>query len=169
VYAGHAAIATLVKGVRPRIAIAFLLPVAFAPDWIEWLFDLFGRHNREISHSLISVGVGATVVALVYLMITRARVDAMAVWLTYASHWPADYFTGLKPTWPGGPMVGLFLYRHPLRDAAVESLIVVACWFVYRRSLPREARGRALGLLVPAGLIAMHLAFVATSNPALRK
>src|SRR4051812_11176780 len=33
VYAGHAALAMFAKGVRPRISLALLVPVAFAPDW----------------------------------------------------------------------------------------------------------------------------------------
>lgn len=168
-YAGHAALATLAKGVRPRIPLALLIPVAFAPDWIEWLLGAVDRHNRELSHSLVSIGIGATVVAIVYLLVTRAGVDAMTVWLTYVSHWPADFITGQKPTWPGGPIVGLFLYRHQAIDGIIECTVVLLCWLVYRRSLPVESRSRALGLLIPVGLIAMHMAFLATSNPALRK
>jgi membrane-bound metal-dependent hydrolase YbcI (DUF457 family) len=168
-YAGHAALATLAKGARPRIPIALLVPVAFAPDWIEWFFDAAGNRNREISHSLISVGIGATLVALIYFLATRIRVDAVAVWLTYVSHWPADFITGLKPTWPGGPWVGLFLYSRPVLDTVVESLVVLVCWLIYRRSLPDEARNRSVGLLIPLGLIVMQMAFLATMVPALRR
>jgi hypothetical protein len=159
----------LAKSARPRIPMALLVPVAFAPDWIEWFFDPTGHRNREISHSLVSIGIGATIVAFGYLLATGDRVSAGVVWLTYASHWPADFITGLKPTWPGGPMVGLFLYGHPIADTIVESLIVMACWLVYRASLPLASRNRAVGFLVPIGLIAMQIAFFATTVPALRK
>jgi hypothetical protein len=168
-YAGHAALATLAKGARPRIPIALLVPVAFAPDWLEWFFDAVGHRNRALSHSLVSVGIGATIVAFIYFLVTRARIDAMAVWLTYVSHWPADFITGLKPTWPGGPTVGLLLYSRPVLDTVVESFVVLGCWLVYRRSLPIEARNRRVGLLVPLGLIAMQIAFLATMVPALRR
>ena len=168
-YAGHAALATLAKGARPRVPIGLLVPVAFAPDWIQWVFDAMGRGNREISHSLVSVAIGATLVALLYLLATRQRVDAAAVWLTYASHWPADYITGLKPTWPGGPTVGLHLYTRPYLEFCVEAVVIIVCWFVYRRSLPVAARHRAVGLLIPIGLISMQIAFLAVSNPSLRK
>ena len=60
---------------------ALLVPVAFAPDWIEWFFDPTGHRNREISHSLVSVGIGATIVALGYFLTTRSRIDAAVVWL----------------------------------------------------------------------------------------
>jgi membrane-bound metal-dependent hydrolase YbcI (DUF457 family) len=149
--------------------VALLVPVAFAPDWIEWVLDWLGRHNRALSHSLVAVGIGATLVAIIYYLRTRARADAAAVWLTYASHWPADFITGLKPTWPGGPTVGLYLYAHPHLEAAMECVVIVLCWLFYRKSLPAVARTRAVGLLVPLGLIAMQLAFLATTDPRLRR
>jgi membrane-bound metal-dependent hydrolase YbcI (DUF457 family) len=161
VFAGHAALALLVKAKRPRVPLALLVPVAFAPDCIELAADLLGHQNREISHSLMSVGIGATIVALAYWLATRAAGDAVAVWLTYVSHWPADYLTGLKPTWPGGPMVGRLLYTRPVLDAWLECALVVVCWLAYRQSLV-VARRRARLMLVPAGLIALQLAFDVT-------
>jgi membrane-bound metal-dependent hydrolase YbcI (DUF457 family) len=164
VYAGHAAFALVAKARRPGIAIAVLVPIAFAPDWIEWVAGAIGYHDREISHSLVSVGVGATLVALAWWLATRVAADAVAVWLTYASHWPADYITGLKPTWPGGPMVGLLLYTRPTIDMWLESVLVVVCWLAYRQSLPAPVRRRAILVLVPLGLIAMQIGFEATQE-----
>src|SRR5829696_6609090 len=106
-YAGHAALALLAKARRPRVPLALLVPLAFAPDWVEGIAAALGRHNRMISHSLVSVGIGATLFAAIYWLVTRSAADAAAVRLTYVSHWPADFITGIKPTWPGGPMVGL--------------------------------------------------------------
>ena len=157
-FAGHAALALLAKAKRPRVAISLLVPVAFAPDLVELVGDALGHHNREISHSLVSVGIGATVVALVYWLVKRVAADAAVLWLTYVSHWPADYITGLKPTWPTGPMVGLLLYTRPVADACLESALVVVCWLAYRQSLP-TARRRVGLLVVPIALIAMQLAF----------
>ena len=166
-FAGHAALALVAKAARPRIPAALLVPVAFAPDVIEFLFSQIGHRNREISHSLISVAVGASIVALVYLLVSKDRTSAMVLWLTYASHWPADFITGVKPTWPGGPTVGLFLYQRPVADAVLESIMVIVCWLIYRASLPPASRKRVVGLLIPVGLVAMQLAFYAT--PSLRK
>jgi hypothetical protein len=168
VYAGHAALALLAKSRRPRIPLAVLIPVAFAPDWIEWIFSAAGLRNQEISHSLVSIGIGATLVALVYGVSQRDWSGALIVWLTYVSHWAADFFTGLKPTWPGGPTVGLYLYKTPVADAAIEFAVIAVCWFAYRRSLPAPSRQRAMGWLVPLGLVAMHVAFLFATNPALR-
>jgi membrane-bound metal-dependent hydrolase YbcI (DUF457 family) len=144
------------------------VPVAFAPDWIEWIFDVLHHHNRELSHSLISVGVGATVVAALY---GAARPDwsgAVAVWLTYVSHWAADFFTGLKPTWPGGPSVGLYLYGLPFVDVALEFTVIALCWIAYRQSLPAASRRRAMAWLVPVGLAAMHIFFLSATSPVVR-
>ena len=123
---------------------ALLVPVAFAPDWIAWFFDATGHRNREISHSFLSIGIGATIVGLAYLLAARDSKDAMVVWLTYVSHWPADFITGLKPTWPGGPTVGLNLYTRPVVDVIIEFILIALCWLAYRRSLPAVARGRAV-------------------------
>lgn len=164
-YAGHAALALLAKGKRPRIPIAVLVPVAFAPDWIEWVLQGFGIEYRMWSHSLVSVAIGATVLAGLYWLATRAGTDALVVALTYCSHWPADYITGFKPTWPGGPWVGLLLYRNPLTDVVLECALIVACWFVYRASLPAVSRRRAIAFLVPLGLVGMQIGFAAMQSP----
>lgn len=167
-YAGHAALALLAKARRPRVPLALLVPVAFAPDWIEWVFAAFGRRNQELSHSLVSVGIGATLVALIYGASRRDWIGALAVWLTYVSHWAADFFTGLKPTWPGGPTVGLYLYSKPAVDAAIELTVIALCWLAYRASLPALSRQRAVGWLVPLGLVGMHMAFLVATSPVLR-
>ena len=62
-------------------------------------------------------------------------------------------------------MVGLGLYSRPGWDLVVESLLVVVCWLVYRRSLPLESRRRAIGLLIPLGLIGMQVVFEALQRP----
>ena len=164
-YAGHAAIAALLKGKRPRVPIALLVPVAFAPDWIDSFSHVVHRANANISHSLVSVGLGATLCGLLYWLWSKNAADALIVWLAYASHWPADFITGIKPTWPGGPMVGLGLYSWPGWDLIVESLLVVLCWLVYRRSLPGDSRRRAIGWLIPFGLIGMQVVFEALQRP----
>ena len=166
-FAGHAALAMGAKGTRPRIPIALLVPVAFAPDWIEWICTLAGWESRITSHSLVSVFIGASVVAVAYGLFARSALDALVLGLTYVSHWAADFITGDKPTWPGGPNVGLMLYSHPIRDVMLESALIVACWLLYRRSLPPESRRRAIGWLVPIGLIAIQIGFAAIQNPSL--
>jgi len=64
----------------------------------------------------------------------------LIVALVVVSHWALDYFTGIKPTWPGGPIVGMNLYARPLVDFALESATILAGWLLYRRTLPESAR-----------------------------
>jgi len=168
VYAGHAAIALGAKAKRPQVSLALLVPVAFAPDWIEWFFNASGHRNQDISHSLVSIGLGATLVALLYGAARSDWSGAGAVWLTYALHWPADFVTGLKPTWPGGPIVGLYYYSKPGYDLSIEIVVIAACWMAYERSLPAESRRRAIRWLVPWGLIGLQLAFLFATVPGLR-
>ncbi len=105
-----------------------------------------------MSHSLISVAIGATTVALGYWLVTRQRGDAVVLWLLYASHWAADFITGSKPTWPGGPTVGLVLYDRALWDCVLECLVIVGCWSVYRRSFSERAKRSALMVVHAARL-----------------
>jgi hypothetical protein len=165
VYVGHAALAALLKGKRPRVPIALLVPIAFAPDWIDSFSHIVHHPNVIISHSLVSVTIGATLCGLLYGLRSRSAGDGLVVWLAYASHWPADLVTGLKPTWVNGPMVGFGLYAHPIWDFVIESVLVVVCWLVYRRSLPAAARRRSIGWLIPLGLIAMQVVFEALQRP----
>ena len=164
-YAGHAAIATLASGRRPRIPLVWLVPVAFGPDWVEWTLDLLGQPNRALSHSILAVLLGGALAGLAYAARSRRWDDAGVVALTWLSHWPADFITGRKPTWPGGPTVGLMLYDHLGYDAALEALLVFACWLVYRKSLPESSRRSWLVWLMPIGLIAMQAFFRAIQEP----
>src|SRR4051794_33647705 len=112
--AGHTALALLAKRARPSVPLVVLLAAAYGCDVLEITFDVLHRTNRELSHSLVSVVIVASVAAIAYWLARRDGAGALAVWLTYASHWPADFITGVKPTWPGGPDVGLYLYSKPM-------------------------------------------------------
>ena len=169
-YAGHAAIAVLVKTMRPRIPMAVLVPVAFAPDWIEWILQFGPTDARMESHGLISIAIGSAVTAMVYWLWSRSPRDALAIALLYISHWFADLITGLKPTWPGGPPVGLRLYGYPIADVVVESLVILIAAWRYQQLLPRTppARRYLASSLLAGGLIGMQIGFVLIQNPALR-
>jgi hypothetical protein len=166
VYAGHAGIALFATSRRPRVPIALLVPVAFAPDWIQWTLGALDiTQNPSISHSLVSVVIGATVVGGAYWAITRSAAGALVVCLTYLSHWPADFITAVKAIWPNGPEVGLNIYQHPVLDVAVEMLLVLACWIAYRRSLPTDGKAHRAAWLIPVGLVALQIGFIVIQMP----
>jgi hypothetical protein len=158
-FVGHAAFALIVKARRPRPPMVLLLAAAFGPDLVEWGFAAAGYHDRVLSHSIIAVGAGGLIAALAYVALAKAsRGDAVAVAGLWLSHWPADFLTGVKPTWPGGPMAGLNLYTLPAVDLAMESAIVLVAWLVYRNSV--KSRRSRQSLLIPVGLIAAQCVFV---------
>jgi hypothetical protein len=51
-----------------------------------------------------------------------------------------DWITGYKPTWPGGPMIGLRLYDHPIADFIAEGIVIVIGALLYARTLPPRKR-----------------------------
>jgi hypothetical protein len=70
----------------------------------------------------------------------------------------ADYATGLKPTWPGGPWIGLQLYQRPAIDLAVEAIVIVIGWLVYRRSVSDDRRRSPPVTLMLVALLLLQLA-----------
>jgi hypothetical protein len=129
---GHAGVALAAKRATPRVPLWLLLGAAYGPDGVEMVGRAFGHYNTEISHSLVSVAICATIVAGVYAGWTRDLSGAAIVWLTYALHWPADFVTGHKPTWPGGPEVGLDLYKHTKLVWVVDLMTFGCGWLIYR-------------------------------------
>ena len=69
---------------------------------------------------------------------------------------------------PGGPKVGLGLYSHPGWDFVVEGAVIVAAWFVYRRSLAPAVRRSVAVLLLGIGLLALQVGFEAIQTPEIR-
>lgn len=139
---GHAGVAIAAKRFGPRVPLWLLLCAAYAPDIVEVSLWPFGIHNRELSHSLIAVGLGATLLAVLYAAVRGDRRGALCVWWVYLLHWPADFITGTKPTWPGGPTVGLNLYDRPVIVWIVDlSVLIAGSWVYYRSSAaPRPER-----------------------------
>jgi hypothetical protein len=133
---GHAGIALAAKTYAPRVPLWLLIGAGYGPDGVEITFRGLGHYNTELSHSLISVGVCATLLAGLYAAVRRDVAGARLLWLTYALHWPADFVTGHKPTWPGGPIVGLDLYRYFTLVWVVDLAVFGAGWLIYRRSAP---------------------------------
>lgn len=156
-YVGHAAAGIFVKSRRPHLSALVLVVVAYGPDWIQALLGAKLGSERwadTLSHSLPSIVIGAAVGFAITLMITGDWTDAGWVALLYASHWPLDFLTALKPTWIGGPLVGLMLYSYPWLDFFAESAVVVACAWAYGRALTDRPWRSALWM--SSGLIVVH-------------
>ena len=144
-----------------------LVAATYGPDVIEitllallrWAYvpAVFG------SHSMPAVALGAAVVAAAYWMWRRDAAGAALLAATYTSHWAADLFTGrAKPTWGGGPTLGLSLYDHPALDFAVESGLLLAAWLFLWPARERRRTGPAMRVAGPVALLLVQLVFNAS-------
>lgn len=142
-YGGHVGIALAGKGYRSTVPLCLLLLATQLPDWADAAVCAAGiasPPSEMLSHSLPAVAVLSAALALLYFAVARDLAAAALVAAIVVSHAVADYATGLKPTWPGGPHVGLQLYQHPALDFILEAAVIVIGWVIYRRSLPEERK-----------------------------
>lgn len=159
-FAGHLGIAIGAKGVRRDAPLWLLVLAAQACDWVDAAACAAGATVPPAmwSHSLPAAAALAVLFAAIALAVGAGPGAAGAAALVTLSHVVADYLTGSKPTWPGGPMIGLNLYDRPLVDFAVEVLVVWLGWRLYVRSLPDGGRGagRPWAWALLAALVAMQ-------------
>ena len=142
-YVGHVGIALGAHGLRRAAPLWFLILASQLPDWTDAAFCLAGiRPSVQgiLSHSLPAVAILALVAAAAYAAMMRDPAGMLLVAAVVVSHAAGDYLTGIKPTWNGGPMIGLMLYRKPLIDFVLEAAVILGGWFLYRRSLEPERR-----------------------------
>ena len=142
-YGGHVGIALAGKGYRRTIPLWLLIFASQLPDWTDAAVCASGVSSPPVgmlSHSIPAVAVLAAALSLLYYAARRDTKASALVALIVVSHLLADYLTGRKPTWPGGPVIGLQLYHQPAIDFIVESVVILAGWTIYRRSLPAERR-----------------------------
>jgi hypothetical protein len=137
VYTGHVGLALGVRGLRQDVPLWALVLVAQGADWVEIILTPLG--NRELvlvwSHAFPWVAISGAVAGALIWTWTRSRGAAITVCLLYLSHPLADYLTGFKVLWAGGPHVGLILIERPGLDFAIEAAICAAGWGLYLRSL----------------------------------
>ena len=141
-YIGHVGAALGAKRVRRSIGLLVLLVATYAPDWIDTGLCVAGAYNPEgmLSHSIPAIVLFAALGFGVYAMATRDWRAALVVGAVILSHMFLDWITGYKPTWPGGPMIGLRFYDHPIADFIAEGVVIVIGALAYARTLPPRKR-----------------------------
>jgi membrane-bound metal-dependent hydrolase YbcI (DUF457 family) len=124
-----------------------------------------------LTHSIPAVGVLAIIAGLGYYVFTKDALGMALLGAVVVSHALGDYVTGIKPTWPGGPVIGLQLYRNPMVDFIIEGLVIVAGWMAYRNSFPERSRSSRDVTLVLVSLLAIQLAadIIFLTTPGLKK
>lgn len=144
-YTGHIGVALGAHGWRKSVPLWFLIIASQLPDWADaglCLADIRTPIPGMYSHSLPAVAILALGAALIYSAIQRDPAGMLLVTAVVVSHAVADYFTGIKPTWPGGPVIGLELYHRPVIDFFLESLVVLSGWAIYRKALSPDRRSK---------------------------
>src|ERR1700675_2801822 len=145
-YIGHLGVALAGKGLRRTAPLWLLIVATQGCDWVQAVACVAapGGPSAMWSHSFAAVAALAAALSLVAYLLTGDRGIAALTGTVAVSHLLADYVTGVKPTWPGGPMIGLDLYAHPVGDLAFETVVLIVGWLFYRRSLPPRARSSGL-------------------------
>jgi hypothetical protein len=160
-YGGHVGIALAGKGFRRTIPLWLLLIATQLPDWTDAAVCAAGISSppsEMLSHSLPAIAVLAAVLSLLYYAARRDLASSALVAGIVVSHALADYLTGLKPTWPGGPSIGLGLYQKPATDFVVEAVVILIGWAIYRRSLPEDRRSSGAVILILVSVLLLQLA-----------
>jgi membrane-bound metal-dependent hydrolase YbcI (DUF457 family) len=141
-YIGHVGAALAAKRVRRTIGLLVLLVASYAPDWIDTGLCLAGAYNPQgmLSHSIPVVFVLSIGAFTVYGIATRDWRAAGVVAAVVVSHMLLDWITGYKPTWPGGRMIGLQLYAHPVADFVAEGVVIAIGALLYAKTLPPRRR-----------------------------
>lgn len=137
--AGHFGIAEFGKGARREIPLALLVVAAYLPDLVRLPLSVTIDRYEIWSHSIVTVVAMGLVLGVLWLLRGGNWVAAVVLGGVCALHWPADVFTGCKPTTFSGPWLGLVSYRHPINDLLVEGGLLVGGWLFARR------RGVAIG------------------------
>lgn len=142
-YAGHIGFGLGAYSFRKTLPLWLILVAAQVPDWLDagyCIADINRGPYGLYTHGFIPIGIATIVFGVLTYAFTGDLTGAMIVALVVASHWFLDYLTGNKPTWPGGPVVGLNLYSRPVIDVMLESATILAGWLLYRRTLPQSVR-----------------------------
>ena len=127
-----------------------------APDGVDALFVVAGICNPHglYSHTIpAAVLIAALTGAVAYFATDRRATGALAALLVLA-HLPADYVTGRKLFWPGGDLMGWYLYGRPLLDFALESMLAAGGWWLVRAS--GRAPAWATGTLALAAMLLLQ-------------
>jgi hypothetical protein len=152
--AGHFGIAQLGKGVRREIPIVLLAVAAYLPDLARIPLSYTVDRYEIWSHSIVTVGAMGLLLGIIWLLRGGSWSAAVVLALVCTLHWPADVFTGCKPTTFEGPWLGLVSYRRPVDDLIVEGALLLAGWLFARR------RGFPIGRKWLALAFAAQLAFL---------
>lgn len=153
---GHIAVAMGAYGLRRTVPLWLLILASQAPDWADAIVCSSGLRPSVAgmySHSIAATLVIALLAGIVAGGVSRDPAGAAIAGLVVVLHTAGDYLTGIKPTWPGGPLIGARLYSQPALDFLLEITVLMVCFAFYRKSFPAERRSDPRIYTLPAALI----------------
>ncbi len=149
-FIGHFGVALAAKRMAPRTSLATLVAASTFIDLLWPILLLLGAErvrlveggapfmrldfeSYPISHSALLVVAWGLIFGALYQWRTGYRAGAVAAAALVVSHWVLDLATHLPdlPLWPGGPKVGLGLWRSPATAITVEAAIFLAGTAIY--------------------------------------
>ncbi len=171
---GHVAVAIGAHGIRSTVPLWLLIIASQLPDWADAALCIGGIRSSTpglYSHALLPVAILATVAAAAYFLWRRDAAGGLMIAAVVVTHLLGDYVTGLKPTWEGGPVMGLNLYARPAVDFVFEAAVLTAGWLLYQRSFPAGRRySRDVAMVFIALLVIQAAADIAISvSPGMSK
>ena len=153
-FIGHNAVGFATKRVAPRVSLGWLMAAPMFLDLIWPILLLLGIEHVSIrsapatkfetlnftdypwSHSLLGACVLGALFAAVYWLKARDGRTAVVLFAGVVSHWVLDFFTHLPdlPLYPGGPKVGLGLWKSVPGTVVIEVALYVIGIAIYLRA-----------------------------------
>ena len=164
-FVGHYAVGFAAKRLAPQTSLGVLIASALMLDLLWPVFVLAGWEQVRIepgntaftplnfvsypfSHSLVAAIGWATLFALIYYLIKKYARGAVVVWFGVISHWVLDFITHREdmPVYPGGPLLGLGLWNHPIATVTIEGFMYALAVWIYIRVTRASDRIGSWGL-----------------------
>ena len=138
--AGHFGVAMAARARWSRHPLLVLVIAAIFPDLIDFVTAALHTcgPNGLYSHSLPAIAIQSAILGTGVMIWRRSPAAGGMVVAMIVLHLGADYITGLKVLWAGGPVVGLNLYSHPAWDFVLEALVTFGGWRLLRTSPARD-------------------------------
>jgi len=184
-FIGHHAVGFAAKRFAPRTSLGLLMAAPLLLDLLWPIFLLLGLEHVRIepgnppflrldlydypwSHSLLMSLVWSVLFGGGYFLATRYARGAVAIGVGVFSHWILDFVTHGPdmPLYPGGPEVGLGLWRSTAGTIAVESvLFAMGLWIYVATTRPRDRVGAVALWAFVALILAAYVSSIAGPPP----
>ena len=184
-FVGHYGLAFAAKRIAPRTSLGTLFLAAQLVDLVWPMFLIAGIERVRIvpnenpflhlvfewypwTHSLVTDLCWGFAAGMVYFVARRDKRGAVVVGLLVVSHWVLDFVTHVPdlPIYPGGPVVGLGLWRSFVGTVVVEAIFFGAGGGIYGRVVrPADRTGRYAFLALVAILALLYFANAYFSPP----